>query len=284
MRPKRLLISDVESRKRAIISALEENEFEVQFEELSSAAYECFDAVIPLTLRDARMINARILQGDTILGSRAIVAHEKVINLTNDKLRFNRFLRRNYREMVPAFSRSAFPRPFLLKKRKDSGGLNTFLIRTEEDELQHQNLIHSDDFFCQDYTQGQVEYTAHFLFDDRILYGFTNMFRMNRDLFVRGEKMKPFTDVQVFAMPLEFGELFETILRQIGFSGFGCFNYKLRDGVPQIFELNARLGGSANYDLANLFRALDRFQAKVNLSEAEQRLDAILANHKENNN
>ena len=36
----------------------------------------------------------------------------------------------------------------------------------------------------------------------------------------------------------------DQVFRVIGYTGFACVNFKMHDGVPKIFEINPRLGGS----------------------------------------
>lgn len=258
----KILIGRVESRIRRINRAVNHDKFEIRFAEFDNTIeFDSFDFVIPLSLRDARFLNRRIKQGDGKLAQRAVVASNEVIDLTDDKIRFNRFLLREFPELVPAFGNSAFDKPYLVKKRKDSGGRNTFLITNEKEEGNAANLLCDRDYFCQEYVAGDVEYTAHILFDKKILSGFTNVFSMKRDLYVRGERMKPFTDIRIRAIPLQFKQTLESVLAGIGFRGYGCFNYKIKQGKPMIFELNSRLGGSAHSSLNQLLRALFRFGA-----------------------
>jgi hypothetical protein len=42
----------------------------------------------------------------------------------------------------------------------------------------------------------------------------------------------------------EFEDVFTRILRRLDYVGVACFDYKVRDGKPLIFELNPRLGAS----------------------------------------
>jgi len=39
-------------------------------------------------------------------------------------------------------------------------------------------------------------------------------------------------------------ELFSNILKNIGYQGLCCIDYKMKDNSPMIFEINPRFGGS----------------------------------------
>ena len=59
----------------------------------------------------------------------------------------------------------------------------------------------------------------------------------------------------------DYLDKFSAILNSIGYEGLCCFDYKVINGKPQIFEINPRFGGSLS---AYFFT----FLKKLNLEEA----------------
>ena len=79
---------------------------------------------------------------------------------------------------------------------------------------------------------------------------------MNRDYYIRGVRMQPFKNVQMSIVDPVFDAIFAKILAALEFEGVGCFNFKIIDEQPVIFELNPRYGGSLSRDINNFLTAL----------------------------
>ncbi|RUO98811.1 MAG: hypothetical protein EKK30_09710 [Hyphomicrobium sp.] len=128
--------------------------------------------------------------------------------------------------------------PIVRKKRVDEYGLSVS-VYADASQLPENS---GDDFFYQEYVRGSDEYATHAIcVDGKVVYSSTYKYLFGADTHVKSFASFPDTtlDLGGYLMP----ELSD-ILAEIRYTGCACFNYKLRDGVPMIFELNPRVGGS----------------------------------------
>jgi carbamoylphosphate synthase large subunit len=185
-----------------------------------------------------------------------IAAKPKIVMLADDKSAFNAFLLdHGYGRFLP---RPAEPDeiPFVVKRRRDTGGQHTRLIGDSDERLNWQHLYDDPDYFCQEFVPGDTEYTTHLIYLDGIRYSCTIRFDMNRQHYIRGARMQPYRNVQISIVDSEFDSIFDDILASLGFEGICCFNYKIIGGQPVIFELNPRFGGSLPRDIDNFLIAM----------------------------
>jgi predicted ATP-grasp superfamily ATP-dependent carboligase len=70
---------------------------------------------------------------------------------------------------------------------------------------------------------------------------------MSQPISVRGEFGRPVETW--FARQSPYPDLFAQILTRLDYEGTACFNYKIANGQPMIFEINPRFGGSLTQDV-----------------------------------
>jgi hypothetical protein len=88
---------------------------------------------------------------------------------------------------------------------------------------------------------GKSEYATHILCkDNKIVYSLNVKYTFANDMPIKG-KDKP---LYMTIIKSYYLDTFTTILNTINFEGLCCFNYKIVDGKPLIFEINPRFGGS----------------------------------------
>ena len=115
--------------------------------------------------------------------------------------------------------------------------------------------IADDAYFCQTYVDGALDFTSHVVMHcGAPVYFSTFPFQLEASPCLRG-RLGPAT-----RQPIDYDRahapFFAEILRAIGFdNGICCFDYKLVDGRPVIFELNPRFGASLVYDAPNFLDA-----------------------------
>lgn len=81
-------------------------------------------------------------------------------------------------------------------------------------------------------------------------------FGFAQPLYVKGKGFQPAS--QALVDHRCHSALFEDAMNSFDFQGFCCFNYKLVDGVPKIFEVNPRYGASMTLFLAEAIDTLQR--------------------------
>lgn len=246
----RLLIANEKTRSKLLAAKIDSNRFAVSihdFAELPSARE--FDLAIPITIPDVVALNNA---WPDLNGTKFFAPTNETVFLAHNKIEFNRFLlNRGFGDFVPPIDAAEFP--YVIKKSKDAGGENSFLVETESDESRYQDLVESQDYFRQQYVPGDTEYTTHIFATQHTIRTVTIRFRMNRSRYIRGVQMQPFKNVETDVVPCQFNDVFFEVLNELEYQGFGCFNYKLIANQPQIFEFNPRIGGSAHHGINELF-------------------------------
>ncbi len=166
------------------------------------------------------------------------------LRLCNDKYRFNQVLQLlGFGRYLPS-TQMPLTLPYVLKRKVDEYGSHSHIIKTQEQEaalLANQN---PDDYFRQTLITGRDEYATHILFKDgRIVASLSFRNRFEGSAYIFGLHQKE-SYKMLCQTPADRLALFARILRAIGYEGLCCFDYKLVDGEPRIFELNPRMGGS----------------------------------------
>ncbi|MBA4136328.1 MAG: hypothetical protein C0518_03315 [Opitutus sp.] len=209
-----------------------------------------FDLVVPLSIETLHAAAA----DDSLRRRNPLpIPTRQAIELCDDKAALNARLRDlGYRRHVPADAgQSVYPR--ILKLRRDSAARNIFRLDGPADEVAHRLELDSPDWLQQACVPGEVEYTAHVLqIDGRLRRAITLSFCMAHDRAIKGR------DHVVIHRRCANRHLalFEEMLNAIGFEGLCCFNYKEREGVPVIFEINPRFGFTLGPFFAAFVRSL----------------------------
>lgn len=233
-----ILFSQKEDWSHLIKSELKE--YVPFFYELDEVLPSNFDLVIPLTVDAQRYLNDH---PDLLTEAKVLIPSNACIDLCDDKAAFQQFLVSIGMGQFTPRTNEPFSYPYILKKKISGWGLDIFIIRDAETEQVHQEQLISSEYFTQEYIEGQEEYTTHIIFHEGQAKFFKSLkFTFGEHYFVKG---KDFKETFVERVDHEcFRQIFETILDKIGYQGICCFNYKLVDGEPKIFEINPRYGGS----------------------------------------
>jgi carbamoylphosphate synthase large subunit len=192
-----------------------------------------------LTIDDILYLNT---QHYKILNNAIPIPKKESVLLCDDKDAFNNFLISNgFSDYIPTTGlKLRFP--YILKKKVDVWGANSFIIDNKNKELEFEDKINNiSEYFTQELILGKTEYATHILFKgNRIVYSLNVKYTFANEMPIKG-KDKPLFMTIIGSYYLD---LFSTILELINFEGLCCFNYKIVDGKPLIFEINPRFGGS----------------------------------------
>ncbi|MBI2513602.1 MAG: hypothetical protein HYV96_16680 [Opitutae bacterium] len=141
--------------------------------------------------------------------------------------------------------------PYMLKRRWDACARNAFCVAGAADEAALAAQLASADFLRQEWIGGEMEYTAHLLhFGGSTRRALTLSFRMPNGRSIRGRDPVALHR----RCRSRHVALFEAMLNAAEFEGLCCVNYKERDGVPIVLEINPRFG----FSLAPFFAAFVR--------------------------
>ncbi len=255
--PLRVLFSPKVSAQKMLASKL--RGFEATYKPFDDPSLnpDDYDLVVPLRLEALRQLNGPAAKR---LRQKALLPPDNVIDLCDDKLAFAQYLiREGYAANVPSLD-PPFNYPYVLKRRSDEWGEHSHLITCAEVEQQHAGLIASSDYFRQAFVRGDSEYATHMLVSGtRVTHCSTVQIRFAADDLIFGEGSKPlgFTKRE----NQDHIRLFAGILVRLGYEGLCCFDYKVVNDVPQIFELNPRFGGSLAFTPNGALRAYHKLVA-----------------------
>jgi len=172
------------------------------------------------------------------LGTTPVVSSPEIIRLCDDKLATTEFLKESgfpAPETHRLLDVSDFSFPLVLKpQRGGARSRSTFVVRTEEELKNRLELVDRDNCVVQEYIEGE-EYTCGSVVLGGTCVGVIPMRRTLR----AGDTYKAFVerDPDVESSVCEIVEALKP---------FGACNAQLRvrDGVPYVFELNARCTGT----------------------------------------
>ncbi|RVT95911.1 hypothetical protein EOD42_12290 [Rhodovarius crocodyli] len=206
---------------------------------LDTVDLAAFDIVVPLTLHDQPILERRAAPN-------ALFTSASAQALCHDKYAFNRAvteagLGAHIPPMLaPPILDAPSAYPVILKRRRDAWGEHSRIL-TAPPELP----IDPMEEFLQCYVPGVEEWATHLLLrGGEILFEATIRYDMPPGPHVKGMHVGEIASEWMVG-PVPHLACFRRILRAVGFTdGTCCFDYRVRDGVPLVFELNPRLGGS----------------------------------------
>ncbi len=212
--------------------------FNVSFSEFRNSSFNDFDLVVPLTIPDLEICMERRTE---ISQNKIPFPCQESFMICHDKRLFNDFmLSHNFSDYVPG-ELVAEQFPFMLKKITDEGGENTFIIKNMRDMEIYKEQFDSLDYFTQNIIPGKKEYATHVIVKNgKIVNALTIVYIFKKDCYVKGK------DNYICRVVCENKHLdiFENILSEMQYEGLCCVNYKEQNGIPKIFEINPRFGGS----------------------------------------
>ncbi len=224
----------------------------VTFAELSPQTIAEHDLVIPLNIKDVFYLN----EVRHLIKNNAIpVPSTECVKICDDKYIFGqKMVENNFGDYIPQIN-GDLPYPFFFKKKIDVSGSHSYLVENEEQYLSLVNSVNSDEYFRQKFVSGKSEFSTHIFFNkQRIVRSVTLEYIFLKDGAISG-KDEQFAIKMLSSSP--YLDLFTAILNSIGYEGICCFNYKVIDNRPCIFEINPRFGGNLALYFFSFLRSLD---------------------------
>jgi predicted ATP-grasp superfamily ATP-dependent carboligase len=196
------------------------------------------DLVVPLTMKDLRYLS----QHKELSSKNPIpVPTLDAITICDDKFLFYTTLKQNgFEKNLPRIGTN-LPYSYILKKKVAEDGDDCYIITDEKQERNYEQLISDPEYFCQEIIAGKQEYATHILFKNGKIKSSINIkYDFKEALPIKGKNT--YISRKICRCP--YLDLFTEMLNSIGFEGLCCFNYKVRDNRPYVFEVNPRFGGS----------------------------------------
>lgn len=239
-RPLKLLFSPKPEWECALRKSFRFSKHAVLFEDFNAETLASCDLAVPLTLEDALFASKNL---HLIGGSQVLIPKPGAIHLCNNKHLLNgHLIQHGFGKYVPRVSGDV-GFPYLLKKKIDNWGLNSHLVQDAASETALLANLDEKDYFKQRLVPGSEEYATHLVVrDGKVLSSLTikHSFRHNAFVFGMWGLRPEFRTVS----QCNHLALFADILKSVGFCGLCCVDYKLQNGIPAIFEINPRFGGS----------------------------------------
>ena len=207
------------------------------------------DLIVPLTISDLRILNE---SRELIVNNRIPIPSWESINICDDKFLFYQTLEKNFSDYLPKISKD-LQIPYILKKKRTEQGVDNYIISDESKVSKYQNLISSDEYFCQEIISGKTEYATHILFKENKITGSLNIeYYFNTTMPIKGQD----DVVAKRIVNSKHLKVFAEILELIKFEGICCFNYKEINGHPYIIEINPRFGASLSLYFISFLRKI----------------------------
>lgn len=236
--PISILFSRKEDWQPIIEEGLKFSKYKIAFEELTPDNISNFDLVVPLTISDLIHLNDFPYKIST---NPIPIPTTKSVLLCDDKFVFNEsMVEMGFSQYIPKMG-GKHKFPYMVKKRVDVWGVNTHIIHDSQDEAKYKELLDDEDYFTQELVLGNSEYATHILFiNGEIAYSLNIKYVFDSEMPIKGQVKQVYLKIE----HCPYLELFANILKAIDFNGLCCFNYKVRNKKPLIFEINPRFGGS----------------------------------------
>ena len=263
LRPRglRILFSARADWQAALEDAFRGGEHRLTFAPFDGDSIGAHDLLVPTTIADLGALHAL---GVASRNLRLPIPSAACVGLCNDKPRLNSALvEAGFAAYVPPWGEGlAFP--YVLKKRIDEGGSSVQVIGSWA-RSQELAALHADpNYFAQELVPGIREFATHVLMiAGRIRYAMTMEFLFANPRTVKGRSVPLFAGRREH--PVDPG-LLESMLRAIGFEGLCCFNYKMVEDKPMLFEINPRFGFSLCARFPDVVRLLARRRTGVRYS------------------
>ena len=212
--------------------------FNIDFSKFNIETIAKYDLVIPLTIPDLEFC---IANRDRIPNNPIPFPSTDSFNICNDKSQFEFFMLQNgFSDYLPKSS-VEIKFPFILKKSQDEGGVNTFIVRDNNDLSTYKDQVNDPDYIKQSIVEGNREYATHVIIKDgKIKNALTIVYKFDDAVYIKGKDKYICRNV----CNNKHLQIFENVLSKMNFNGLCCINYKEKDGLPIILEINPRFGGS----------------------------------------
>ena len=174
----------------------------------------------------------------------------ELVKLMADKLLFTEFLASGgFAQFVPRtwtnHAETTFP--CILKRRDLNGGQGIRILKSANQlqEVLTELEFQETQYFFQELVSAKVEYVCHIVaLKGEILFSNNFAYTMPDPEMIRGLNSHiTFTDLGS-SLDQEVHGTFKKIIKHLNYSGPCNLDFKLINGVPKIFEINPRLGGS----------------------------------------
>ena len=221
----------------------------LHFGDFTEESIKGMDLLVPISVPHLKYLSSLGLIDNPIP-----IPDLRAIEICDDKYLFYQTLtEKGFGNYLPKIS-DDLPYPYILKKSISDYSIDCFVIHNKETENEHKDLIGKPGYFCQQMIEGTTEFATHIIYKKGEIVASLNIkYAFDNKTPIKG-KIKP---IYKKICPCPYLDLFADILREIGFEGLCCFNYKELNGQPFILEINPRFGSSLSLFFLSFVRRLN---------------------------
>lgn len=198
--------------------------------------------------------NRRILRDN---GLKFIVNNlETVMTLLNKKKFYESMENNNLDIYIPTYYKNIddIKFPCITKEISSSNGENIEIVNSLEE------LGIKDNYVINEYITGDTEYATNILYKDNILEEITyeKSYTSKKYVLNKDTKYKMIDKKIICPCKEEFTKILKRIIPK-GEYLTCCIDYKIKDGIPKIFEINVRFGYTLGRYEKDLFQMMSRY-------------------------
>ena len=162
------------------------------------------------------------------------------VRLILSKRKFYEFMEdKNFDNYIPKYykTKDEVEYPCISKQVTAANGETITIIKSPDE------LFFKDDYVLNEYIVDDTEYATNLFFKDEILCEVTYEKQYTDDIYVLNDETKYKVTNKKIVCP--FKKEFTQIIKEITSKGeylSCCIDYKIKDGIPKIFEINVRFG------------------------------------------
>lgn len=209
---------------------------QIFFGEVTAKNSADYDLIVPTTIEELKSLSAR----PELASSNPIpLPSLESIEICDDKMSFFHTLsKKGFGKYLAQIGGNNYP--YLLKKKNDEAGENSYVISDKVQEHTLAEYINNPDYFSQESVPGNKEYATHILFkNNKVAYSITIKYNFEHQHQIHGKVHAMYSELITDSPYLD---VFSDILNSIKFQGLCCIDYKIIDNSPIIFEINPRPG------------------------------------------
>ena len=186
----------------------------------------------------------------------------QLVETFDDKARFVRFMQdHGLEDMVPEVyvvgsrhgveEAAPITYPCIVKLGVTFGGVGSTVHMDARAPVNLAKFKPGESFLIQRFVPGGIEYGGHFYIESgdikRHVY-----YEGSRDPGIHVQRGRMAQNAYKKRDTIPEHDAFVDLFARIDYTGFACADFKVEDGVPKIFEINPRLGGTLIHDAQDL--------------------------------
>jgi len=222
--------------RKPITTGFKGSGHKLYFDDFNEESIKGKDLLVPIGIPDIKFVSNL---GPIV--NALPIPKVSAVDICDDKYEFYQVLtKKGFGKYLPAIS-DDLSYPYVLKKRKSNTGKDTFIITNKEQEDEHRDQIGASGFFRQQMIEGSTEFATHMIYKQgRIIATLTIKHGFGSETSINGQ----IKSISRNLTSCPYLDIFGDMLKAIDFEGLCCFDYKVLNGQPYIFEINPRFGAS----------------------------------------